>query len=1412
MKKELVNNTKRWGIETKGKSHTVQYGKVDGKLKSNEKTFDTEEACEKDAEKLIKSKIKGGYIELTLHIKGVDLSLLYRIEQVQRGNATIIDEDKLWEDNAEVLAEICKCVDLEFLDLKTELNIPKEFGNLVNLQKLNVSAASIPEELGNLVNLKTLRLSVPDESTIPSTIKNLKKLEDLDIDIKSYGLQSKMVIPDEIGELSSLKTLKIYAVSLVPDAICSLSNLEFLNLRSCGNTELPNDLGNLLKLKKLQIEGFVNVRTIPASIGNLKNLEELIINHFRNAYTKSQLSGLVIPKEIGKLSSLIKLNLEENGIESFPEGICNLTNLKELEMDSDVAIKYIPEEFVNLVNLEDFSIKLSKDCNIPSQFIVEGFGFNSVEPESIIDYLKNQKKEQKPIAEQISVKAPLKVKIPAKKKASVKEKAPVLIPEVPSNKEELVKRRERKIFPNLDSAYDDYKRKAKVLKDFFIGESQKIPVAQRRDVDDYEEDLVDILNPLREWDFIDQRVFLFICQDAFYYPEKNRFIKGPSFSGYHYRLFKNWFLPQLEQEEKGQNLLGDLFELLINAGIEESICFEAFLAGVPSRVPFRFSDSTPNSAGQYILNSAKKDLEGMTDLILKHRIRGPFIELMRDNAPELLDKSLPKLLYIGEYLGTGGSNKHIPFHLLELVFEKYFEKYEHYIHELMAQTDCHECIMECHRILLEHNEKEYREITLSKIKETLSIISEKLSDDASSIFSWSVDGGYGDNTPQFIDWALDIYGEELKETVTEYVENTRIHNLRTTRVIVNHFGEGALDIIQHDFKVVTTGGTAVEYYRDLLNIVSRFDYSIHADKIWKLAADKKTAISEMAALELARLDSVEVKNKALDFLKSKKDKERLAAVRVLYFWRDEESLQALQSILKTEEKDVIREIAVSLVYGLKDVTKVTIPEMKERIQDTVDLKKIKTKIVKWQSKLPALNWSDGTPFTQKEIDYIFYRQSQHKTIMPDVEAQPIYHLVEKESAEEFAKAWWELIVKKEGLSLRPKGLLAPIGLLGGEELIDSLAHEALKNKKSEACELLGLLNTEAAAWALDKVIKVNEPKQNGLFFEGEAAFASIAENLGLTAMELQERMLPDFGFTERELEFTENGNVYSLFIDTAFKFSYKNEKGKVIKSIAKASADFKQEQKESSVLLKTVIKQFSQSLNRDLVTQKFWLTEDWQSFFLAHPVAFAFAQNSVWTNGKSYFIADSNAELVDIEGDSFELEKGSHITLAHPILMGENTTKKWMTYLEQKDLASPFDQLTRDIHTLSEDLTEVTMGEEFDTKEVYVGSFRYRATKAGWRRGLVVGGGSVTSYQKAFEADNIEAFIETNDLPVREGHDEKMKAGRLYFVPLGSVRTDSYVNENPYDEKDERLIPFKEVPPIVFSETMADLIEITKDY
>ena len=58
-----AKSDKFWTIEVNGDSYTVNYGKTGAQGQTSSKSFDSAEACEKAAEKVIKEKVNKGYVE-----------------------------------------------------------------------------------------------------------------------------------------------------------------------------------------------------------------------------------------------------------------------------------------------------------------------------------------------------------------------------------------------------------------------------------------------------------------------------------------------------------------------------------------------------------------------------------------------------------------------------------------------------------------------------------------------------------------------------------------------------------------------------------------------------------------------------------------------------------------------------------------------------------------------------------------------------------------------------------------------------------------------------------------------------------------------------------------------------------------------------------------------------------------------------------------------------------------------------------------------------------------------------------------------------------------------------------------------------------------------------------------------------
>lgn len=193
---------------------------------------------------------------------------------------------------------------------------------LFTLQKLllnNCMLISIDCSFGNLVNLLGLDLgNNPNIKTLPSTIDNLKKLTEFNLD--NTGLTE------------------------IPINLFSITTMVRLKLSSNPITNIPDTIGNMVNLKFLEIYN-TNIETLPMSLGNITGIEELYL-HFNNIKE--------LPKSFEKLINLKNLELSKNNITELPPIFENLTKLQYLNISNNNILQ-LPTNIIYAVNLLTFN-------------------------------------------------------------------------------------------------------------------------------------------------------------------------------------------------------------------------------------------------------------------------------------------------------------------------------------------------------------------------------------------------------------------------------------------------------------------------------------------------------------------------------------------------------------------------------------------------------------------------------------------------------------------------------------------------------------------------------------------------------------------------------------------------------------------------------------------------------------------------------------------------------------------------------------------------------------------------------------------------------------------------------------------------------------------------------------------------
>ncbi|CAF0705124.1 unnamed protein product [Brachionus calyciflorus] len=277
------------------------------------------------------------------------------------------------------------------------------------------------------ITLKTLILSGNNLRSLPSAIAELVNLEHLDLSknpLRVKDVDDTKCLPLEMRFLRNLKYLSISECNLryipttvwlcvhlkkldlsrnkisllVPD-IGNLQKLTHLNLCQCNLTTLPPEIGFCTQLVEILLMAN-QIESLPDSLKDCVKLEQLkmsyrtftalLDNYMENLISKGQIKSEHVPVVVFELENLKTLDLKNTKINNLPEN--NLKNLHELYLDynyfeqfTDLALKpiglkltvltisrnllkEIPNELLNLSNLEVLDLSYNQISNLPSRF------------------------------------------------------------------------------------------------------------------------------------------------------------------------------------------------------------------------------------------------------------------------------------------------------------------------------------------------------------------------------------------------------------------------------------------------------------------------------------------------------------------------------------------------------------------------------------------------------------------------------------------------------------------------------------------------------------------------------------------------------------------------------------------------------------------------------------------------------------------------------------------------------------------------------------------------------------------------------------------------------------------------------------------------------------------------------------
>ncbi|TXG70934.1 hypothetical protein EZV62_005869 [Acer yangbiense] len=261
---------------------------------------------------------------------------------------------------------------MDFLHFDT---ICRSFKLLRVLDLENMQISSLQREIGRLINLRYLSLKTTGINKLPSSMRNLKGLQTLDIS----GNVSLKKIPDMICKMENLRHLYMNTLTCTGKLrIDTLENLQTLYWIHIDNWKVKNS-GNLVNLRKLGVAVYSgsDLNRLFNSIAELECLESLQLVSFNTDIHLPSLPTLSMLRSVNKLCLEGRIRMLPTPDE-FPPNITQLTLHRSfLSVNPMGVLKLLPKLSI---------LRLMKQSYTVNQMTIYAGGFpllNFLELESL---------------------------------------------------------------------------------------------------------------------------------------------------------------------------------------------------------------------------------------------------------------------------------------------------------------------------------------------------------------------------------------------------------------------------------------------------------------------------------------------------------------------------------------------------------------------------------------------------------------------------------------------------------------------------------------------------------------------------------------------------------------------------------------------------------------------------------------------------------------------------------------------------------------------------------------------------------------------------------------------------------------------------------------------------------------------
>ncbi|MCC3764338.1 DUF4132 domain-containing protein [Glycomyces sp. TRM65418] len=300
-------------------------------------------------------------------------------------------------------------------------------------------------------------------------------------------------------------------------------------------------------------------------------------------------------------------------------------------------------------------------------------------------------------------------------------------------------------------------------------------------------------------------------------------------------------------------------------------------------------------------------------------------------------------------------------------------------------------------------------------------------------------------------------------------------------------------------------------------------------------------------------------------------------------------------------------------------------------------------------------------------------------------------------------------------------------------LVATWPGESRHQRAVTGLRVLGAIGTETALRAINRIAE--KAKFDRIKAEAWDQMEAVAERLGLTAEQLRDRLVPDFGLGEEAALVLDYGpRRFRVGFDEALKPFVTDMDGKPRKTLPKPGA------KDDDLLAEAAYRRFAvlrkelrevaseqvRRLERALVSGRTWRFDEFEEHFVRHPLMWHLTRRLVWTasavGGPVAFRLAEDKGCTDVDENELRLPGSAVVRLAHPALMERGEIESWSAIFADYEILQPFPQLGRPVMAFMDEELRTGRLTRFEGITVHVGRL-LGMTNRGWSRSEPLDGG-----------------------------------------------------------------------------------------